>query len=60
MDMHIDRLVEPEEIARVIGHRAENDEANATTLEVTGGFCQFVGTAKQKKCFRETEQNVLL
>lgn len=38
-DVHLGRLVEPEEIARMIGHCAENEAINATTIEVTGGLC---------------------
>lgn len=45
-DIHIGRLVEPEEIARVIGHCVENEAINATTLEVTGGLCYPGGIAK--------------
>ncbi len=38
-DVHLGRLVEPEEIARLIGHCVENEAINATTLEITGGLC---------------------
>ena len=37
-DVHLGRLVEPEEIARLIGHAVENEAINATTLEITGGL----------------------
>ena len=36
-DVHIGRLIEPEEIASSIIHIAENDAIDATTIEVTGG-----------------------
>jgi 3-oxoacyl-[acyl-carrier protein] reductase len=36
-DMHIGRLVEPEELASTIKHVIENEAIDATTLEVTGG-----------------------
>ncbi len=45
-DVHLGRLVEPEEIARLIGHAVENEAINATTLEITGGLCYPGGTAK--------------
>ena len=45
-DVHLGRLVEPEEIARVIGHAVENEAINATTIEVTGGLCYPGGIAK--------------
>lgn len=45
-DVHIDRLVEPEEIARMIGHCVENGALNATTIEITGGLCYPGGIAK--------------
>jgi 3-oxoacyl-[acyl-carrier protein] reductase len=45
-DVHLGRLVEPEEIARTIGHCAENEAINATTIEVTGGLCYAGGIAK--------------
>jgi 3-oxoacyl-[acyl-carrier protein] reductase len=38
-DVHLGRLVEPEEITRTIAHCAENEAINATTIEVTGGLC---------------------
>lgn len=45
-DVHLDRLVEPEEIASLIGHCIENQALNATTLEITGGLCYPKGIAK--------------
>jgi 3-oxoacyl-[acyl-carrier protein] reductase len=45
-DVHIGRLVEPSEIARLIGHCVENEAINATTLEITGGLCYPGGIAK--------------
>ena len=45
-DVHLGRLIEPEEIARAIGHAVENEAINATTLEVTGGLCYKGGIAK--------------
>ena len=45
-DVHIGRLVEPEEIARLIGHCVENEAINATTLEITGGLCYPGAVAK--------------
>lgn len=45
-DVHLGRLIEPEEIARAIGHAIENQAINATTMEVTGGLCYPKGIAK--------------
>lgn len=45
-DVHLGRLVEPEEIARMIGHCVENEALNATTIEITGGLCYPGGVAK--------------
>ena len=45
-DVHLGRLVEPSEIARVIAHAIENEAINATTIEVTGGLCYKGGIAK--------------
>ena len=45
-DVHLGRLVEPAEIARLIGHAVENEAINATTLEITGGLCYPGGIAK--------------
>jgi 3-oxoacyl-[acyl-carrier protein] reductase len=45
-DVHIGRLVAPEEIAQLIGHCVENGAINATTIEITGGLCYSKGIAK--------------
>ncbi|MEI7430122.1 MAG: SDR family NAD(P)-dependent oxidoreductase [Betaproteobacteria bacterium] len=45
-DVHIGRLVDPNEIARLIGHAVENEAINATTIEITGGLCYPGGIAK--------------
>lgn len=45
-DVHLGRLIEPEEIARMIGHCVENEALNATTIEITGGLCNPGGVAK--------------
>ncbi len=45
-DVHLGRLVDPDEIARLIGHAVENEAINATTLEITGGLCYPNGIAK--------------
>jgi 3-oxoacyl-[acyl-carrier protein] reductase len=45
-DVHLGRLVDPSEIARLIGHCVENEAINATTLEITGGLCYPGGIAK--------------
>jgi 3-oxoacyl-[acyl-carrier protein] reductase len=36
-DVHIDRLVEPDELAATIKHVVENEAIDGTTIEVTGG-----------------------
>jgi 3-oxoacyl-[acyl-carrier protein] reductase len=36
-DVHIGRLVEPEELAATIKHVIENEAIDGTTIEVTGG-----------------------
>jgi len=38
-DVHLGRLIAPEEIASLIAFCAENQAINATTLEITGGLC---------------------
>jgi 3-oxoacyl-[acyl-carrier protein] reductase len=38
-DVHLGRLIAPEEIASLIAFCAENEAINATTLEITGGLC---------------------
>ena len=45
-DVHIGRLVEPDEIASMIGICVENGALNATTIEITGGLCYPHGIAK--------------
>ena len=45
-DVHLGRLVDPEEIASLIGHCVENEAINATTIEITGGLCYSHGIAK--------------
>lgn len=45
-DVHIGRLIEPEEIASMIGYCVENGALNATTIEITGGLCNAGGIAK--------------
>ena len=45
-DIHIGRLVEPEEISNLIQHCIENEAINATTLEITGGLCYPKNIAK--------------
>ncbi|MFA6028292.1 MAG: SDR family NAD(P)-dependent oxidoreductase [Elusimicrobiota bacterium] len=45
-DVHLGRLVEPEEIASLIGHCVTNEAMNATTIEITGGLCYPKGIAK--------------
>lgn len=45
-DVHLSRLVEPEEIAACVMHCIENDAINATTVEVTGGLVYARSRAK--------------
>jgi 3-oxoacyl-[acyl-carrier protein] reductase len=45
-DVQIGRLVQPEEIASLIGHCVENGAIDATTIEITGGLCYPMGVAK--------------
>ena len=45
-DVHLGRLVEPEEVARLMMHCIENDAINATTIEITGGVCFSKSIAK--------------
>jgi 3-oxoacyl-[acyl-carrier protein] reductase len=45
-DVYIGRLVDPDEIASLIGHCVENEAITATTLEITGGLCYSKGIAK--------------
>ena len=37
-DVHLNRLIEPSEIAMLIEHIIENEAINGTTIEITGGF----------------------
>lgn len=45
-DVHIQRLVEPEEIASAILYAVQNDAIDATDIEVTGGLCYAKSRAK--------------
>jgi len=45
-DVHIGRLVEPEEIANLIMFAAQNEAIDATTIEITGGLCYKGAIAK--------------
>jgi 3-oxoacyl-[acyl-carrier protein] reductase len=45
-DVHLGRLLEPDEIAAMIGFCVENEALNATTIEITGGLCYPGGIAK--------------
>lgn len=45
-DRHAGRLVDPGEIASLIGYVAGNEAIDATTLEITGGLCHPKGIAK--------------
>jgi 3-oxoacyl-[acyl-carrier protein] reductase len=45
-DVQIQRLVQPEEIAALIGHCVVNEAIDATTIEITGGLCYPMGIAK--------------
>lgn len=45
-DVHLGRLIEPEEIASLILYVCENEAINATTIEITGGLCNKFGIAK--------------
>jgi 3-oxoacyl-[acyl-carrier protein] reductase len=45
-DVHLGRLIEPDEIAALITHVIENEAINATTIEITGGLCHKYGVAK--------------
>jgi 3-oxoacyl-[acyl-carrier protein] reductase len=38
-DVHLGRLIKPQEIADLIAYCAQNEAINATTLEITGGLC---------------------
>jgi 3-oxoacyl-[acyl-carrier protein] reductase len=45
-DVHLGRLIEPEEIAELVGVCMGNAALNATTIEATGGLCYPKGIAK--------------
>lgn len=45
-DVHLGRLVEPEEVANLMIHCIQNDAINATTIEITGGVCYNKSIAK--------------
>jgi 3-oxoacyl-[acyl-carrier protein] reductase len=45
-DVHLGRLIAPEEIASMIGYAVQNEALNATTIEITGGLCYPGGIAK--------------
>ena len=45
-DVHLGRLIAPEEIASMIATCVENEALNATTIEITGGLCYPGGIAK--------------
>jgi 3-oxoacyl-[acyl-carrier protein] reductase len=45
-DVHLGRLIAPEEIASMIAYCVENEALNATTIEITGGLCYPGGIAK--------------
>jgi len=45
-DVHLGRLIEPEEIVGLMRQCVENEAINGTTLEITGGVCHHKGIAK--------------
>lgn len=45
-DVHIQRLVEPDEIASAIRYAVQNDAIDATDIEVAGGLCYSRSRAK--------------
>lgn len=45
-DVHLGRLIEPQEIADLLLHCVANEALDATTLEITGGLCYPKGIAK--------------
>ena len=45
-DVHLGRLISPDEIAGLIGYCMQNRALNATTIEITGGLCYPRGIAK--------------
>lgn len=38
-DVHLGRLIKPQEIAEMIAFSAQTEALNATTIEITGGLC---------------------
>lgn len=44
--VHLNRLIEPEEVADLIAYVCSNEAINATTIEITGGLCNKDGIAK--------------
>ncbi len=45
-DVHLGRLISPNEIAGLISYCMQNQALNATTIEITGGLCYPRGIAK--------------
>jgi len=45
-DVHLGRLIKPDEIADLITYCMTNEALNATTIEITGGLCYPHGIAK--------------
>ena len=45
-DVHLGRLIKPDEIADIITYCMTNEALNATTIEITGGLCYPHGIAK--------------
>ena len=45
-DVHLGRLIKPDEIADMISYCMTNEALNATTIEITGGLCYPKGIAK--------------
>ena len=44
--VHLNRLIEPSEIAKLIEHISSNEALNGTTVEITGGICHPHGVVK--------------
>ena len=44
--VHLNRLIEPAEIADLIAYICTNEAINGTTIEITGGLCHKDGVAK--------------
>ena len=45
-DVHLGRLISPDEIAGLSGYCMQNRALNVTTIEITGGLCYPRGIAK--------------